>query len=97
MVVDEQQQLLRDKRLFQLLSHYVRGNEENREIWQNRVMDLSGARPEDVVRLHGRLLACEWIEQNTGGGLTACYRATTGGRRAFKNATQAQMATANLD
>jgi len=88
MVIDELQQLQTDKRLFQLLSHYVHGNEQNREIWQNRVMDLPGARREDIIRLHGRLLACEWIEQNTGAGLATCYRATPAGRKALKNTTQ---------
>lgn len=84
MVIDEKESGLTDKRLTSLLGHYVRGNEQNREMWQNRVMEVPGIRPEELVRLHGRLLASEWIEQNIGAGLTDCYRATTAGRKAFK-------------
>jgi hypothetical protein len=84
MIVDEQEHLQADERLFHLLSHYVRGNEQNRELWQNRVMEFTNTRPEELARLHGRLLACDWIEQNVGAGLNACYRATAGGRKALK-------------
>jgi hypothetical protein len=84
MVIDEKESSLADKRLTSLLNHYVHGNEQNREMWQNRVMEVPGVRPEELVRLHGRLLASEWIEQNIGAGLTACYRATAAGRKVLK-------------
>ena len=29
-------------------------------------MELEGAKPRDLVRLHGQLLARGWVEQNTG-------------------------------
>jgi hypothetical protein len=89
MVTDEKESSLSDKRLTSLLSHYVRGNEQNRETWQNRLMQVPGIRTEELVRLHGRLLASEWIEQNIGAGLVGCYRATAAGRKALKIITAA--------
>ncbi len=90
---DELQRLREEQRLFHLLRHYVHGNEANPEAWQDRLMTLDGTRAEELTRLHGELLAYEWIEQNTGvtpapriGAATQCYRATTGGRRALKQA-----------
>jgi hypothetical protein len=91
MIVDEMERLLHDERLIELLNHYAQGNEQNREIWQDRVMELDGARTEEMPRLHGELLAFDWIEQNTGaaaptvnGGVASSYRLTSGGRRALR-------------
>ncbi len=93
MMVDELEHLLADERIFHLLSHYFRGNEQDRLLWQKRVMNLEGTRPEEVVRLHGKLLACDWIEQNIGSTLTACYRVTSAGRKALKLAIAERAAT----
>jgi hypothetical protein len=91
---DEFQRLREDYQLFRLLTHYVQGNTVDREIWQDRLMQLDGARPDDLVKLHGELLAYEWIDQNTGnlkdarpGAVPRCYRASAAGRRALAQAS----------
>jgi hypothetical protein len=76
-----------------LLAHYAEAGLADREAWQDRVMELDGARPDELVRLHGVLLANEWIEQNTGatpvlerGAVPRCYRVTAAGLRTLKRA-----------
>src|SRR5262245_29283563 len=90
---DEVQQLRDDSGLFRLLDHYAQAGALDREAWQDRVMQLDGVAPEALSRLHGRLLACDWVEQNTGatpvlrrGAVPGCYRITTPGQRALKQA-----------
>jgi hypothetical protein len=89
---DDMEQLQRESGLFNLLTHYAEAAVD-REAWQDRVMQLEGVAGDALVKLHGRLLACEWIEQNTGstavlrrGSVPACYRVTTAGLRAWKQA-----------
>jgi hypothetical protein len=88
---DDLQPLLDNQLLLKLLAHYAEAAGEDREAWQDRVMEMDGARPEDLVRWHGLLLAGEWIEQNTGvtpvlqrGAVRSCYRVTRAGRRALE-------------
>ena len=76
-----------------LLTHYAELGAADREAWQDRCMDLEGAKPRDLVRLHGQLLARGWLEQNTGatpvlkpGAVAACYRVTAAGLRALRQA-----------
>jgi hypothetical protein len=90
---DEGQLLVQESDLLRLLAHYAQAGAVDREAWQDRVMQLDGVAVEQVTRLHGRLLACDWIEQNTGmtpalkpGIVAQCYRVTTGGVRALKRA-----------
>jgi hypothetical protein len=90
---DELQRLREEQGLFCLLTHYVQGNAVNPDAWQDRLMALDGVSSDALTRLHGELLAYDWIEQNTGvtefpSGPPAprCYRATTGGSRAHKQA-----------
>ena len=78
--------------LLKLLAHYAEAAVD-REAWQDRVMQLDGVPADALVKLHGCLLACDWIEQNTGstavlrrGSVPACYRVTTAGLRAWKQA-----------
>jgi hypothetical protein len=89
---DDLEQLQGDPGLFHLLARYAEATVD-REAWQDRVMQLDGVAVEALVKLHGRLLACDWIEQNTGstavlrrGAVPACYRVTTAGLRAWKQA-----------
>ena len=89
---DDLEQLQGDPGLFNLLAHYAAAAVD-REAWQDRVMQLDGVPADALVKLHGRLLACDWIEQNTGstavlrrGSVPACYRVTTAGLRAWKQA-----------
>jgi hypothetical protein len=58
-------------------------------------MQMEGVPPQELVRLHGELLAHEWLEQNTGvvvrlapGAVPCCYRATRTGHRALAAATR---------
>jgi hypothetical protein len=88
---DELERLDQDEHLLALLAHYARAGGADREAWQDRVMAMEGVRPEDLVKLHGELLAYEWIEPNTAaipvprtGGVPLCYRATAAGLRAFQ-------------
>jgi hypothetical protein len=90
---DDLERLREDPRLAALLAHYAEEGAADREAWQDRVMVLDGLPPEAVVKLHGALLAYDWIEQNTGatgepqgGAVPRCYRVTAAGRRALRGA-----------
>jgi hypothetical protein len=90
-VFDESERLGENEHLWALLAHYAQPGLGDREAWQDRLMGMAGVRPEDLVKLHGELLACDWIEQNTGttpaprpGTVSQCYRVTAAGLRAFK-------------
>jgi hypothetical protein len=85
MRLDENTQLL------SLLSHYAQLGAEDRTVWQDRLMQMDGVDREQLTVLHGELIACDWIEQNTGraqlrpdGTLSACYRITSLGLREFR-------------
>jgi len=73
--------------LQQLLSHYAEQGKQDRKIWQDRLMTMDGVAPAQITKLHGELLAFEWIEQNTGAA-RASYRITPSGIRALKRAIQ---------
>jgi hypothetical protein len=89
-VFDEMDQLRASPELFALLAHYADRAGEDRQAWQDRVMEQEGLAPRELSRLHGELIASGWLEQNTGlagaraGAVTGCYRATPAGRRAVK-------------
>ena len=92
---DEWERLCGDGRLFSLLAHYAQAGAEDREAWQDRVMQMEGVGAKELARLHGELIACGWVEQNTGltpvlkpGVAAACYRMTSAGLRALKQARQ---------
>jgi hypothetical protein len=79
--------------LARLLSHSADLGAADREAWQDRRMDLEGVEPRELVRLHGQLIGCGWLEQNTGatpvlkaGVVAACYRVTAAGLRALRQA-----------
>jgi hypothetical protein len=76
-----------------LLTHYAELGAADREAWRDRQMGLKGVEPRELVRLHGALIACGWLEQNTGatpvlrpGVVAACYRVTAAGLRALRQA-----------
>lgn len=81
---DDLQRLLDSARLLALLTHYTRSGTADRETWHERLMELDGASARELVQLHGELLACDWIEQNTG-VVPRCYRVTTDGMQACKD------------
>jgi hypothetical protein len=85
--------LRQSEALTRLLTHYAELGVADREAWQDRRMDLEGVEPRELVRLHGQLIACGWVEQNTGatpvlrpGAVAACYRVTAAGLRALRQA-----------
>jgi hypothetical protein len=91
-MIDEMERLRGAERLCELLRHYADLAAPDRHVWQDRLAELPGASPRELVQLHGELLAYGWLEQNTGltpvirGGLVpSCYRVTTSGLRALKN------------
>jgi hypothetical protein len=83
-----------DERLRELLAAYVeRRRFEPEAEWHDRVMEMEGCTPEELTKLHGRLLADGWIETRVhgdafrrAGRLEACYRATHEGVRALRQA-----------
>ena len=66
-----------------LLSHYAHQGTEDRATWRDRLMQMEGVKPKQLTVLHGELIAFEWIEQNTGQTLSACYRITLHGLREY--------------
>jgi hypothetical protein len=92
---DELESLRADEDLRRLLAHYAERGEVARDAWQDRVMECGGRTGGELVRLHGQLLAQEWIEMNVGvvdrpypGAVPECYRVTSAGLRALKRARQ---------
>jgi hypothetical protein len=92
-MLDDPDNFQEDDRLLRLLEHYAQAGAADWEAWQDRVMELPGVPAENLVRLHGQLLACDWVEQNTGatpvlrrGAVPHCYRITPAGQRALKKA-----------
>jgi hypothetical protein len=90
---DDLQRLRENEALARLLAHYAGLGAADREAWQDRLMDLDGVEPRQLVLLHGELIAYGWVEQNTGstavlkdGTVAACYRVTAAGIRALRQA-----------
>ena len=79
-MLDDIQRLRSNQHLLQLLSHYAA---PGKETWTNRLMQLDGAAPSDLVKLHGELIAFSWADQNTG-QVPCCYRVTASGLRAIQ-------------
>lgn len=97
---DELERLRDGKELSALLRHYQHIGEADREAWQDRLAELDGVEPRQLVKLHGELLAYGWIEQNTGitpvlraGAAAQCYRITSTGVRALKQVRTMEMQT----
>ena len=91
-MVDEMERLRSVKGLCELLRQYAVLAAADRQAWQDRIAEMPGALPRELVQLHGELLAYGWLEQNTGltpvlraGFAPSCYRVTPAGLRALKN------------
>ena len=89
-MLDFSVRLRENAQLLSLLSHYAQLGSEDRTTWQDRLMQKEGVDREQLTVLHGELIACDGIEQNTGhaallpdGTLSACYRVTRDGLREF--------------
>jgi hypothetical protein len=98
---DELERLRCVKELLDLLRHYQQAGQADREAWQDRIVEMEGVDPRQLVKLHGELLAYGWLEQNTGltpvlraGAAANCYRITPAGIRALKQACTQEMQTA---
>jgi len=86
------QRLRDDANLLRLLAHYVGQVGEDRMAWLDRLMVLEGCDAAALARLHGQLLAADWLEMNVGsptgkrpGEVESCYRVTAGGLRACRH------------
>jgi hypothetical protein len=90
--MEEELQRLREcLELGVLLRQYAEMGETDREAWQDRLMQMDGVEPKQLVQLHGELIAYGWIDQNTGvvspgppGSVAKCYRVTAAGRRTLR-------------
>jgi hypothetical protein len=94
---DELDLLLEDETLQALLRHYGNLGKADRQIWQDRLMELEGVAGRELAARHGELLAYGWLEQNTGltpgakpGAALACYRISPAGVRALKEVRNAE-------
>jgi hypothetical protein len=97
---DELERLRDVRELFALLTHYQRLGEADRQVWQDRLIEMEGIAPRELVKLHGELLAYGWLEQNTGltpvlrpGAAASCYRITPAGIRAHKQVRSQEVQT----
>jgi hypothetical protein len=86
---DEMDRLRDVQELHDLLDHYRRLAASDRHVWQDRLSEMEGVEPRQLVKYHGELIAYGWLEQNTGATPAlqpgaACYRITTAGLRALK-------------
>lgn len=84
---DEMDRLRALDGLQRLLHHYQERAERDRAVWQDRVQEMTGLEPRELVKLHGELLAYGWVELNTGetsGAAPAHYRITAAGLRSLR-------------
>jgi hypothetical protein len=88
---DEAQRLRENPHLLFLLAHYAQQGAEDRVMWRDRLMQMESIGPKELSKLHGELIAFDWIEQNTGqaisrpdGTLSSCYRITLPGLREYR-------------
>ena len=82
-MLDDSLRLQENPHLLSLLSHYAQQGAEDRATWRHRLMEMESVEPKQLSTLHGDLIAFDWIEQNTGHTLSACYRITLNGLREF--------------
>ena len=90
-MLDDLERLRTSEPLRQLLMHYSRLAEPSREVWQDRLMSLDGVEARELTKLHGLLMAMDWIElkcghfsAGTNSPAPGCYRVTNAGLRALK-------------
>jgi hypothetical protein len=94
-MMDELDRLRQTKGLYDLLGYYQEKGAGDRQVWQDRLLEMEGMESRELVRLHGELLAFGWLEQNTGmaatprvGAAPACYRISAAGARALRQARE---------
>jgi hypothetical protein len=94
-MLDEIERLRQTRELYALLEHYQDRADPDRQAWQDRVLEMEGVAPRDLIGLYGELLAYGWLEQNTGvtalprvGAALASYRISPAGIRALRQARE---------
>ena len=80
---DHLRKLRTSPQLLELFSRYAKPGESNRETWVARLMQIEGVQAAELTKLHGDLIAFDWLEQNSG-QMPCCYRLTLAGLRAFR-------------
>jgi hypothetical protein len=94
---DDSLRLQDNPQLLALLTHYAKMGAEDRATWRHRLMEMEGVEPKQLSVLHGELIAFEWIEQNTGQPLSACYRITLSGLREYQRIHGGEIAVECLE
>jgi hypothetical protein len=61
-MLDELPRLRDTPRLVELLTHYATLAEQDRTTWQKRLSAMDGVDAKELSRLHGELIAFDWIE-----------------------------------
>jgi hypothetical protein len=89
---DDLERLRTSEPLRQLLAHYGQLAEPNRDVWQDRLMAMDGIEARELSKLHGLLIAMDWVELKSGhitvlipGAVPGCYRVTGAGLRALRH------------
>ena len=82
-MLDSMERLRNNPELLELFNHYANLGETNPEAWQLRLMQIENDGRADLVKLHGQLIAFDWIEQNTG-QMPCSYRLTRAGLKALR-------------
>jgi hypothetical protein len=90
-MINELERLSQSVPLQLLLSHYAEAGVTTPGEWQERARQLERVEVRLLAKLHGELLAYEWIEQNThqtihgrASATRCCYRVTEAGMLALK-------------
>ena len=90
-MLDDLDRLRTSEPLLQLLTHYGQLAEPQCDVWHDRLMSLEGVEPRELTKLHGLLIAMDWVELKCGqmvklvpGVVPACYRVTGSGLRALR-------------
>jgi hypothetical protein len=82
-MLDNLERLRNSPQLLQLFSHYAKLGETNPEAWHPRLMVMESDGRVDLVKLHGELMAFDYVEQNTG-PMPCSYRLTRAGLKALR-------------
>ena len=69
-MLDDLERLRTSEPLRQLLAHYSLLAEPNCDMWQDRLMLLDGVESRELSKLHGLLIAMDWVELKCGHGAT---------------------------
>ena len=82
-MLDNMERLRNTPQLLDLFNHYAKLGETNPEVWHPRLTQIENDERADLVKLHGQLIAFDWIEQNTG-QMPCSYRLTRAGLKAIR-------------